>query len=137
MDERYDGTSRRRLLQAGALGAGAVLASGTLNTGGASATPTKATQASKPSSGRIDTEHPRFTVAVVPDTQYQFDLDRGDPAPLAASLEYLIDQRSTENIVFTAHLGDVVENAQASEFAQADPVFKILDRARMPYSRRS
>jgi len=36
--------------------------------------------------------------------------------------------------VFTAHLGDVVENAQASEFAQADPVFTILDRARMPYS---
>ncbi|MFI6830671.1 LamG-like jellyroll fold domain-containing protein [Kribbella sp. NPDC050241] len=134
MDERYDGTSRRRLLQAGALGAGAVLASGTLSTGGAAAAATQATQASKASGGRIDTEHPRFTVAVVPDTQYQFDLDRGDPAPLTASFEYLIDQRSAENIVFTAHLGDVVENAQASEFAQADPVFKILDRARMPYS---
>jgi hypothetical protein len=33
-----------------------------------------------------------------------------------------------------AHLGDVVENALAMEFAQADPVVRILDRARMPYS---
>src|SRR5687768_6795319 len=109
MNERYVGTSRRRLLQAGALGAGAVIAPGVLSTGEAAATATSA-------AGRIDTEHPRFTLAVVPDTQYLFDLDRGDSAPLVASFEYLIDQASAENIVFTAHLGDVVENAQASEF---------------------
>ena len=56
------------------------------------------------------------------------------PAPLSASFEYLIEQRAAENIVFIAHLGDVVENALAMEFAQADPVFRILDRARFPYS---
>ena len=70
----------------------------------------------------------------MPDTQYLFDLDRGDPAPLTATFKYLIEQRAAENIVFTAHLGDVVENAQASEFAKADPVFAVMDRARMPYS---
>lgn len=63
MDERYDGTSRRRLLEAEALGAGAVLASGTLSTG-----PAAATEATH-QNGRIDTEHLRFTVAVVPDTK--------------------------------------------------------------------
>jgi hypothetical protein len=125
MDEQYDGTTRRRLLQAGVLSAGAVLAPELTRPDQAAATTT---------AGRIDTEHPRFTLAVVPDTQYLFDLDRGDSAPLVASFEWLIEQRAAENIVFTAHLGDVVENAQASEFAQADPVFKILDQARMPYS---
>ncbi|TCO40156.1 concanavalin A-like lectin/glucanase superfamily protein [Kribbella antiqua] len=125
MDERYDGTTRRRLLQAGVLSAGAVLAPELTRPDQAAATTT---------AGRVDTEHPRFTLAVVPDTQYLFDLDRGDSAPLVASFEWLIEQRAAENIVFTAHLGDVVENAQASEFAQADPVFTILDRARMPYS---
>ncbi|MFD3405843.1 LamG-like jellyroll fold domain-containing protein [Kribbella sp. NPDC058693] len=130
MNERYDGTSRRKLLQAGALGAGAVIASGALSTGSAAATG----QVEAKSSERIDTEHPRFTLAVVPDTQYQFDQDRGDPAPLTATFNWLIDNRADENIVFMAHLGDVTENALAMEFAQADPVFKILDRARFPYS---
>ena len=120
MNERYDGTSRRRLLQAGVLGAGAIAAPGVLGSTTAAASTTK-----------IDTEHPRFTLAVVPDTQYQFDQDRGDAAPLTATFEYLIDQRGEQNIVFVAHLGDVVENALASEFAQADPVFRILDRAQI------
>ncbi len=71
---------------------------------------------------------------MVPDTQYLFDTDRGDAAPLTASFEYLIEQREADNIVFTAHLGDVVENALAMEFAQAGPVFDVLDKARMPYS---
>ncbi|WBQ07733.1 LamG-like jellyroll fold domain-containing protein [Kribbella sp. CA-293567] len=128
MDEQYDGTSRRRLLQAGVLGAGAAVGGGLIGA------PTAAAAGSQASSARPDPEDPRFTLAVVPDTQYLFDLDRGDPAPLTATFEYLIDQRGVDNIVFTAHLGDVVENAQASEFAQADPVFAVLDRARMPYS---
>ena len=29
-------------------------------------------------------DNPRFTLAVVPDTQYLFDTDRGDAAPLTA-----------------------------------------------------
>jgi len=140
MNERYDGTSRRKLLQAGALGAGAVFTSGALSTGNAAATTADATGASATAvsggrtAGRIDTEHPRFTLAIVPDTQYQFDQDRGDPAPLTATFNWLIDNRTDENIVFISHLGDVTENALAMEFAQADPVFKLLDRARFPYS---
>ena len=140
MNERYDGTSRRKLLQAGALGAGAVFTSGALSAGNAAATTADATGTSAAAvsdsrtAGRIDTEHPRFTLAIVPDTQYQFDQDRGDPAPLTATFNWLIDNRTDENIVFMAHLGDVTENALAMEFAQADPVFKILDRARFPYS---
>ncbi|MEV8378331.1 LamG-like jellyroll fold domain-containing protein [Kribbella sp. NPDC056861] len=129
MDEQHEGMSRRRILQAGALGAGVVAGGAVTGVPGAAAVGVQTAAGKKP-----DLEDPRFTLAVVPDTQYLFDLDRGDPAPLTATFEYLIDQRGVDNIVFTAHLGDVVENAQASEFAQADPVFAVLDRARMPYS---
>lgn len=127
MGEQFEGTSRRRILQAGVLGAGAAVGSAVTGVPAASA-------AVAHSSGRPDPENPRFTLAVVPDTQYLFDLDRGDAAPLTATFEYLVERRGVDNIVFTAHLGDVVENAQAGEFAQADPVFAVLDRARMPYS---
>ncbi|MEU4396306.1 LamG-like jellyroll fold domain-containing protein [Kribbella sp. NPDC023855] len=127
MGTQYDGTSRRRVLQAGVLGAGAAVGTAVTGVPAASAAGTH-------SGGRPDPENPRFTLAVVPDTQYLFDLDRGDAAPLTATFEYLVERRGVDNIVFTAHLGDVVENAQASEFAQADPVFAVLDRARMPYS---
>ncbi|NUS00894.1 MAG: Tat pathway signal sequence domain protein, partial [Kribbellaceae bacterium] len=95
MDE-HDGTSRRKLLQAGALGAGAVIASGALGTESAAAVGSSAaggarhggTATDGRAAGRIDTEHPRFTLAVVPDTQYQFDQDRGDAAPLTATFKY-------------------------------------------------
>jgi len=140
MDQQQDGTSRRRILQVGALGAGAALTGGlpaaaaTTGIASASAADSSSSAAALAGSGRPDPDNPRFTLAVVPDTQYLFDLDRGDPAPLTATFRYLIEQRAAENLVFTAHLGDVVENAQASEFAQADPVFGVMDRARMPYS---
>ncbi|WP_328326178.1 Tat pathway signal sequence domain protein [Kribbella sp. NBC_00382] len=127
MGEQFDGTSRRRILQAGALGAGVAVA-------GVTGVPTASATGAGASSSRPDVEDTRFTLAVVPDTQYMFDEDRGDSAPLTATFEYLIDQRGVDNIVFTAHLGDVTQNAQAREFAQADPVFAVMDRARMPYS---
>ncbi|GAA2811823.1 LamG-like jellyroll fold domain-containing protein [Crossiella cryophila] len=81
-----------------------------------------------------DTENPRFTLAVVPDTQYLFDLDRGDPEPLEATFEYVLDQAREQNIVFLAHLGDVTENGRPEEIAEADRAFRVLDRRRFPYS---
>src|SRR3954453_10018462 len=77
VSEASDGRAVRRdepaaTVAGAALGAGAVLASVTLSTGRAAAL----TQETKASGGRIDSEHPRFTVAVVPDTQYQFDRTR-------------------------------------------------------------
>ena len=84
--------------------------------------------------GKPDTEHPRFTLAVIPDTQYLFDTDRGDSAPLTATLRWIQEHQADENIVFTAHLGDVVENALASELGAAGKVFEIFDQRRTPYS---
>ncbi|MEV6521164.1 LamG-like jellyroll fold domain-containing protein [Longispora sp. NPDC051575] len=119
-------TSRRNLLLGvGALGVGAA----TLAVPGIAA----ATTGTGPAATR-DADNPRFTIAVVPDTQYLFDGDRGDPAPLAASLKYIVDHSAADNTVFAAHLGDVVENAAAGELAAAGAVFREFDRRGMPYS---
>jgi hypothetical protein len=83
---------------------------------------------------RLGDDDPRFTLVVVPDTQYLFDADRGDPEPLEAALWYVVEHRSQNKIVFTAHLGDIVENAAAHELAAASRVFRVFDRHRVPYS---
>ncbi|WHT22085.1 Tat pathway signal sequence domain protein [Crossiella sp. CA-258035] len=81
-----------------------------------------------------DVENPRFTLAVVPDTQYLFDRDRGDREPLEATFEHVLEQAREHNIVFLAHLGDVTENGLPDEVAEADRAFRVLDRKRFPYS---
>ena len=130
--------SRRTFLTgAGLVGAGLVGAGATAGVAGpasASAATIATAGTGTGASGRPDPEQLRFTLAVIPDTQYLFDTDRGDPRPLAATLRWIQERQADENIVFTAHLGDIVENAQPSELAAAGKVFEILDRRRTPYS---
>ena len=116
--------SRRSFL----LGTGATAAAAALVTPGA------ARADNVVGGGRPDPEARRFTLAVIPDTQYMFDLDRGDPAPLKATLQYLIDHRKSENIVFVSHLGDLVENGRKSEIDDISERFEVLDRRRVGYS---
>jgi hypothetical protein len=72
----------------------------------------------------------RFALAVLPDTQYLFDADSADPAPLRETFRYLLDQR---DVVFMTHLGDVTEHGTAEEIALAGDCFRRLD-GRLPYS---
>lgn len=81
-----------------------------------------------------DTTSPRFTVAVMPDTQYMFDGAAVDEAPMRASLEYVVREQSRHNTVFLVHLGDLTQNGAASEVQAAGSVFDVLDRAGAPYS---
>ncbi|MGW1213735.1 LamG-like jellyroll fold domain-containing protein [Streptomyces sp. NPDC002499] len=85
-----------------------------------------------------DPDNPRFTVVVMPDTQYMFDQDRIHPVPMEASFRYVLDPAgraggSDENIVFLAHLGDVTQNGLVEEYAAATKVFDLLDRAGASY----
>jgi hypothetical protein len=84
-----------------------------------------------------DPDDPRFTVVVMPDTQYMFDQDRIHPRPVEASFRYVLDPAARrgydENIVFLAHLGDVTQNGLAEEYAAATEVFALLDRAGASY----
>jgi hypothetical protein len=80
-----------------------------------------------------DTESPRFTIAVLPDTQYLFDADSAEPEPLRETFRYLLKERGDANIVFMAHLGDVTEHGTDHEIALAADTFRPLD-GKMSYS---
>ncbi|WP_436534365.1 LamG-like jellyroll fold domain-containing protein [Actinoplanes sp. HUAS TT8] len=109
---------RRNLLRA-AIAAPAVTAFGT--------EPAEATPA------RFDTHNPRFALAVLPDTQYLFDADSADPAPLRATFKYLLEQRTDLNVAFLTHLGDVTEHGTEQEITLAGSTFTAID-GRLPYS---
>ncbi|SFJ87821.1 3',5'-cyclic AMP phosphodiesterase CpdA [Amycolatopsis sacchari] len=119
---RSGGLGRRRLLQA-TLAAPVAVAAGSLVTGAPSAGATQGRNAG----GR------RFTLAVMPDTQYLFDEGGTDQEPVRESLRYLLRQRQEDNIVFMAHLGDVTEHGTEAEMALADRVFATVD-GKLPWS---
>jgi hypothetical protein len=121
------------LLGAGVVALGAVSAPAAL---AASKDPYDVTTTSGKGAGtwKPDAESPRFTLAVMPDTQYLFDQDRIHPAPLEASLRYVLDPKDDSNIVFLAHLGDLTQNGLANEFAAISEVFTLLDGKKAAYS---
>ncbi|ANS69302.1 hypothetical protein SLINC_7078 [Streptomyces lincolnensis] len=76
----------------------------------------------------------RFTLAVMPDTQYLFDGPSIDKAPVEASLRYLLEHGREENLVFLSHLGDLTQNGAEAEFAAIGEAFRLLDRRGVGYS---
>lgn len=119
---------RRTFVQA-ALATPVAAAAPSLIGGGGSAA-----QAATRANGPFDTKSPRFAIAVLPDTQYLFDADAADPAPLAATFAHLLTTRREANIAFMTHLGDVTEHGRQDEIAKADQTFSELDHGRFPYS---
>src|SRR5262245_61196330 len=120
--------SRRTVLRtAGLVGIGSV-ATATAPTAAFAASPATADR------WRPDPDSPRFTLVVMPDTQYLFDADRIHPEPLAASFDYILRNATDRNIVFLAHLGDLTENGQQAEFDRISAVFTTLDRRGVAYS---
>jgi hypothetical protein len=83
---------------------------------------------------RPDPDSRRFTLAVMPDTQYLFDGPSIDKAPVEASLRYLLEHGGEENLVFLSHLGDLTQNGAKEEFAAIGEAFRLLDRRGVGYS---
>ncbi|WP_416977366.1 LamG-like jellyroll fold domain-containing protein [Streptomyces sp. T028] len=125
------GAGRRSFLRATALLGAAATASVALPTASAEAA-AEATRAV----WRPDTDSRRFTLAVMPDTQYLFDGPSIDKAPVEASLRYLLEHggENAENIVFLSHLGDLTQNGAAAECAAIGEAFELLDRRGVGYS---
>lgn len=130
------GSSRRRFVQGlGAVGLGAAALGGPAAPEASATDAASATGRSRGGgSGLADPSDLRFTVVVIPDTQYQYDEDRGDEAPLTATMQWIIDHADDENIAFVAHLGDLTQNGLQSEFASIDRPFRMLDRRGFQYS---
>lgn len=131
------GAGRRSFLRATAL----LGAAATAGIGAGVALPAVAEAAEK-SGWRPDSHSRRFTIAVMPDTQYLFDGPSIDRAPVEASLRYLLEQSdkdggnggTADNIVFLSHLGDLTQNGAEAEFAGISDAFKLLDRRGVGYS---
>ncbi|MFE7853914.1 LamG-like jellyroll fold domain-containing protein [Streptomyces sp. NPDC057403] len=121
------GAGRRGLLRATAL-LGAAAATGLALPAGAEAAPASA-RARRP-----DPDSRRFTLAVMPDTQYLFDGPNIDKAPVEASLRYLLEHGREENLVFLSHLGDLTQNGAQAECAAIGEAFGLLDRRGVGYS---
>ncbi|GAA3848935.1 LamG domain-containing protein [Streptomyces coacervatus] len=119
------GAARRSFLRATAL-LGAVATAGV-------ALPTVA-EAAAAGSWRPDPDSRRFTLAVMPDTQYLFDGPSIDKAPVEASLRYLLEHAKDENLVFLSHLGDLTQNGAGDEVAAISEAFGLLDRKGVGYS---
>ncbi|MYZ40667.1 MULTISPECIES: metallophosphoesterase, partial [unclassified Streptomyces] len=117
--------ARRALLQAALAVPAAGAAATFLDTASA--------QADSGAYGRFDGVSPRFALAVLPDTQYLFDADSSDPAPLRETFRYLVSERKEANIAFMTHLGDVTEHGTRDEIELAADTFRTLD-GKLPYS---
>lgn len=123
------GAGRRGFLRATAL-LGAAATAGVALPGVAEASPAAATE----TGWRPDADSRRFTLAVMPDTQYLFDRPSINAAPIEASLRYLLEHGREDNIVFLSHLGDLTENGAKEEFAAIGKAFELLDRRGVGYS---
>ncbi len=100
----------------------------------ASAVKAPAAQQGSGARWKPDTASPRFTIAVLPDTQYLFDGASIHPEPLEASLRYVLAERDRHNILILAHLGDVTQNGAANEIQAASAQFTLLDKAGAAWS---
>ncbi|MFF8970813.1 LamG-like jellyroll fold domain-containing protein [Streptomyces sp. NPDC014995] len=119
------GAGRRGFLRATALLGAAATASVAL--------PATA-EAAPASRRRPDPDSRRFTLAVMPDTQYLFDGPSIDRAPVEASLRHLLEHGGEDNIVFLSHLGDLTQNGTEDEIAAIGEAFALLDRRGVGYS---
>ncbi|MEU3462899.1 LamG-like jellyroll fold domain-containing protein [Streptomyces sp. NPDC006733] len=129
------GASRRTFLRAtGLTGAAAAAAVGGLATGTAAHALPRGEASAAGAARRPDPDDPRFTLVVMPDTQYLFDGASIDAAPVEASLRYILEHGRDENIAFLSHLGDLTEHGLPAEFGPLGRAFELLDRRRVGYS---
>ncbi|HUC26381.1 MAG TPA: hypothetical protein VMA73_27070, partial [Streptosporangiaceae bacterium] len=137
--ESSSGPSRRTFLwTAGLAGAGAA-ALGAMPATPASAAVRSSVAPASLGTWNPDPASPRFTLAVMPDTQFLYWGTQGsvNAAPQEESFRYIISNsgsRAGDNIVFMAHLGDLTEDADASSFQYVSQAFDLMDSQGVAYS---
>jgi hypothetical protein len=130
------GQNRRAFLRNTGLAGAGVMALGAVG-----APPAFADQAASGGIGRWnpDPNSPRFTVAVMPDTQFLYwgSQNSINSAPQEESFRYIINNSGNEsgnNIVFMSHLGDLTQDADPTSFQAVGKAFDLLDSRGVAYS---
>ena len=108
-----------------------LLVSGSGSSPGSSNTPTGVIGASTNSGTPAN-----FTIVVLPDTQfYSASLDGGNPSMFKAQTAWIAANQASRNIVYVAHLGDIVQNGDNDpvEWQNANTAMVTLEAASIPY----
>ena len=74
-----------------------------------------------------------FTLIAIPDTQNLVTSSSG-AAIFNTMTQWIVDNKITDNIVFTTHLGDIVNATSTSQSEYADAAMDILDAGNVAYS---
>src|SRR5262245_28537654 len=72
-----------------------------------------------------------FSVVLLPDTQNY--AEKASYGVYAHQAQWIVNNRSSRNIQFVVHLGDVTNHDVAAEWQTADAAHAILDAAGVPY----
>jgi len=73
-----------------------------------------------------------FTIAVLPDTQFYSE---GHPEIFTAQAQWIADNAVIQNIVFAAHLGDIIDDYDTdAQWQHAQQAMDIIKAAGIPYS---
>jgi predicted phosphodiesterase len=73
-----------------------------------------------------------FSVVLIPDTQNYSE--KSSYGVYAHQMQWIVDNRTSRNIQFAVHLGDITNHDTASEWNVASQAHTILDNAGFPYS---
>lgn len=81
-----------------------------------------------------------FEIAVIPDTQNYCDTSKPQPASInlyKTEMQYLADNKTSQNIVFATHVGDVVQHGNlaqySGEWTNAQSAMDILSASGIPF----
>jgi len=81
-----------------------------------------------------ETDAEDFTFAIIPDTQNMVQYPDNN-VYFESMAQYLVDNQGDLNLVFTTHVGDIVQEADdTTEWDVADRIMGVLDTANIPYS---
>ncbi len=76
-----------------------------------------------------------FSVMLIPDTQYYTSKQAaGEKNSLFKQFRWILANRTSHDIRFVIHLGDITNNNRDSQWVVADAAYDLLDAAGMPYS---
>ena len=72
-----------------------------------------------------------FTIVLLPDTQ---NYTRSSNGIYKKQLQWIVDNKTKENIKFVIHLGDITNNNTTEQWKIASAAHEVLDKAKIPYA---
>lgn len=126
-------TSRRRFTAVTALLASCLVGAGVV---ASAPSASSATGATTDSTTQWTNSNPRFTFAVLPDTQEEVEALAPNDPRFRDRTEWLAHNRGRLNLQFAVHTGDIVNWGWVDphQFDVADDAMSVLDDARIPYA---